>query len=452
MAFFTMIYSARYLGVANFGILSFGLAFSGIMVIFADLGLSSLTVREVARDKELSEKYIKNIGLIKLILSLITFISSILILFIIGYGLETIIVVALITCYSLFASFSIMLYSLFQAHEKMEYQALGAVLNALLLLAGILLVIYYNMGILSFGLVYFFAGLFIFLFNFIICRWKFVLPRLEIDLPFWRELFRGALPLSLAIIFATIAFKVDTVLLSILANNISVGIYSASYRLIEVLLFIPSVFIISVYPVFSLLYKSSRESLKFSYEKSFKYLTLISIPIAFGVTLLADDVILLLYGTQYTGAVLALKILIWAIPAIFLTDLSNIIFISMNRQNVVVKFFIIIMIINITLNVIFIPMFSYIAASVVTVITEFTSMLFLSYFLYRYVGKIQYRWIIKPLIASLIMGLFIFYTDLNIFVHILVGTGIYFLALFFLGTFSDEDLELFKRIIARKEN
>ena len=63
IGFFFVMYTARYLGAAGFGILSFALAFTGIFGVFSDLGLSTLTVREAARDKSLARKYFRNIAL-----------------------------------------------------------------------------------------------------------------------------------------------------------------------------------------------------------------------------------------------------------------------------------------------------------------------------------------------------------------------------------------------------
>jgi len=57
LGFFFIMYTARYLGAAGFGILSFALAFTGIFGVFADVGLRQLTVREVARDKSLANEY-----------------------------------------------------------------------------------------------------------------------------------------------------------------------------------------------------------------------------------------------------------------------------------------------------------------------------------------------------------------------------------------------------------
>ena len=52
------LYMAIYLGAEGFGILSFALAFTGIFGVFADLGLGTFTVRKVARDKLLVNKYL----------------------------------------------------------------------------------------------------------------------------------------------------------------------------------------------------------------------------------------------------------------------------------------------------------------------------------------------------------------------------------------------------------
>lgn len=452
LAFIFMMYSARYLGVENFGIISFALAFSGITVIFADLGLSSLTARDVARDKTLSEKYIKNIGPIKLFLSLFTLISTIAVVFIMGYTIEVIGIVTLITLYSLFGSFSYMFYALFQAHERMEYQAVGLVLNSLLLLGGAIFLIYNKMDVISFALLYFFTGLIVFLYTVIICGWKFILPKMEVDLSFWKTLLKTSLPISLLIILYTITFRVDTVLLSILDGNTSVGIYSAAYRLIEVLIFIPTVFTASIYPVFSRFHVSSEKSLKTGYTTSFKYLAFLGLPIAVGVTLLSDKIIFLIYGAQFTESILALQILIWAIPVIFISYVSGTIMISINKQNAAIKIIIICMIVNIVLNLIFIPSFSFVAASVSTVITELIEMVLFTYFLFKFICKVNIKdTIMKPIIASLIMGLFIFYTDLNFYVQIITAACIYFLTLFALHTFSDEDFNLIRQAIDMKK-
>ena len=74
LAFFYTIYTARYLGTAGFGILSTALALGALLSIFTELGLSTLTTREVSREKSLANKYIGNTIALKIALSTLSLI------------------------------------------------------------------------------------------------------------------------------------------------------------------------------------------------------------------------------------------------------------------------------------------------------------------------------------------------------------------------------------------
>ena len=69
LGFFTLVYTARYLGVEGFGTLSFALALTGIFAVTMDLGLSTLIIREVSRDKSITKDYVANITTIKILLA-----------------------------------------------------------------------------------------------------------------------------------------------------------------------------------------------------------------------------------------------------------------------------------------------------------------------------------------------------------------------------------------------
>lgn len=99
LGFFTLIYSARYLGVEGFGVLSLALAITGIFSVCMDLGLNTITIREVARDKSHAKDYISNTILLRIVLSLITLIFIISITQIIGYNIETNIVILILSFY-----------------------------------------------------------------------------------------------------------------------------------------------------------------------------------------------------------------------------------------------------------------------------------------------------------------------------------------------------------------
>lgn len=60
--------------------------------------------------------------------------------------------------------------------------------------------------------------------------------------------------------------------------------------------------------------------------------------------------------------------------------------------------------------------------------------------------------IIKPLIASIVMGAVIHVLNLDLFVSIIIGVIVYFAMIFLLRTFNDEDISIIKQLLPAKVN
>ena len=450
LAFFYTIYTARYLGAAGFGILSTALALGALLSIFTELGLSTLTTREVSREKSLANKYIGNTIVLKIALSTITLVLMFLIVYIEHYSPEIAVVVYFITISFVVGAFTNIFYSVFQAYEKMEYQSIGQIINSIIMFSGILLIIYYQMSITNFALIYLIASIVSLIFGIIICAWKFILPKIEIDITLWKFLIIEAIPLTLSGVFLLIAFRIDTVLLQVINGNEAVGVYNAAYGLMSALMFLPSVYVMSVFPLLSRFNVSSKDLLKISYEKSFKYLIIIGLPIAVGTTLIASPLILFIYKSGFSQSIIALQILIWAIPIIFVNYILGTAINSINKQSQMVKSAFIVMALNIILNLLLLPKYGFVAASFITVITELSACIFWFHIMNVNGYNIPvHKILVKPVIASLIMGLFVALVNINLIIVIVIATIIYFGVLFLLKTFSEEDIGLFKQMLGR---
>jgi O-antigen/teichoic acid export membrane protein len=118
LGFFYTLYTARYLGTAGYGVLSFALALGGIFNVFSDLGLSTLATREVARNPGRSGEYFSNFAAIKTLLIILASAAIIVLVNVSGYPQQTITVVYFITAYYIMFSFVNLFYSIFQAYEK----------------------------------------------------------------------------------------------------------------------------------------------------------------------------------------------------------------------------------------------------------------------------------------------------------------------------------------------
>ena len=115
------MYTARYLGATGFGILSLALSITGIFAVFSDLGLSTLMIRDVARDKSLTDRYVTNVSILKILLAGLTFGLVALTVTVLGYPKLISTVIYLITVSTVLNAFATVLTAVFQANEKMEY-------------------------------------------------------------------------------------------------------------------------------------------------------------------------------------------------------------------------------------------------------------------------------------------------------------------------------------------
>jgi O-antigen/teichoic acid export membrane protein len=455
LGFFILIYTARYLGVEGFGILSFALAFTGIFSVSLDLGLSTLMIREVARNKSIAKEFIPNVTAIKILLAFITLGIIYIILYILGYNEQIVQVVYLLTIYTIFSSFSQMYYSLFLANEEMEYQSLGTILGSILLLSGTLLAIYLNCSIVQLAFIYVIVATISFIYVLTLFLHKYTMPKLKFDIGTWKSYLLEAWPFAITGISINLYLYVDTIILTQYKGPDAVGLYNAAYRLVYVLFVVPMIFNNALFPVMSQYYISSKKSLKFTTQKFFKTMIFIGFPMGVFTFLFSEKIITLIYGDQFVGAVIALQILIFSCIIVFARSPFERLLESSNSQLSITKIFIIGLITNIFLNLIFIPLYSYIGAGIITVCTDLV-VISLLIFVTRNFNILNSEGIlfdmIKIFVASVIMGAILtFLNGFNIFILVFCGFIIYTGLILILKVINPDEAVMIRSIF-RREN
>ncbi len=453
LTFFVNIYIAQYLGAEGFGILSLAIALTGIFAIFTDLGLNVLTTREVTRDKSSTNKYLINTSIIKIFLAFLTSGLIFITVNIIGYTEEVSYIIYIFTLTVIFTAFTNIFNSIFQAYEKMEYMSLGNILNSAVLFTGVIIGVIHKLNIFFFATVYLVASLLVLAYSLIAYFWKFPKLKINVDLSFWKSTLKEALPFGVTNIFGSIYYWIDSIMLSKIVGNEVVGWYNAAYRLMFVFLAIYTVYLSAIFPVMSKFYKTSDEYLQFSYERSYKYLLILSLPIAAGTTLLADKIILLIYGTGYIPAIFAFQILIWTIPLMFINGLSGYLLSAVNRQIVLTKITFMGAILNIILNLILIPKFSFIGSSIATVVTELSISPILIHLLLKanYTDKRSLsKDFPKIIVSNMIMAIsIIILRDINLLLTILIALIVYFVSICLFKVLDEIDISLIRSLLNR---
>ncbi len=444
------ILAARYLGDVAFGIYSFALALAGLLVIISNIGLNLVVTRDLARNKDSTGKYLANATLIEISLSIIFFLSVFLVLNLINYPEDGKLVVYLVSLAVLFEQTFIMLQnSIYRSYGKMIYESLNLIIvKSIFFILGIY-VLYSGYGLIPFVLMYFLASLIGFIVALIITLKKFTLPKFEIDFKTWKYLIITALPFGLAGMLNLIYARFDMIILSILKGAAVTGWYGAANTLVGSLSFINVAFITVIFPLMSNAFISSKELLNNVYEKSLKYSIIFLIPLAFGVMFLSDKIITVFFGQEFIQSAIILKILIWGGIIAFINSIFYTVLGSTNRQKITSVIMGIGVFVNVSLNLILIPNFSYIGAAVAAVLTQVVCLIFAVHFQSSYLSQLKLKGtLIKSTAASLCMSAIIFYfIYLNLFLLIFIASIIYLAVFVLLKGFNDDDWELFKGLI-----
>lgn len=365
------IIAARLLGIANFGKFTLVLTFLSFFYIISDWGLSTLTIRDVAREEAETKEYLIYTIILRIAIALISYIALIALVFILAYPKEIIILI-IIAGLSLFSNNVLNSFNaILNAYERMYIPSIMCMIfNTIFLLIGALC-LYLNLGLITLISVIVILSLIntILTGSFLkehLTPFKFQIPRT----PWMWGLIKKAAPFAILSALSIIYFRVDTIILSKLKTIETVGFYNAAYKFVEFLMFIPTSLLMAYFPQMSKQAKSSKSKLRKNYLKIISLLLIIIMPIAIFLTFWGNHVILILFGRVFLPSGAALKILIWAVVIMFINaPFGNILY---NSDKILryIPYQILLTLINITLNLILIPKLSFLGAAYTTLITE----------------------------------------------------------------------------------
>ena len=431
-----LIFVARIFGATEYGKFTFAIAFVYLLSIFSDLGVSSIATREFSRDRE-REKEISALLSLKILLIFGTIILTLVGSFFITpdpiiRGLIWILVV-----YNSINSFSEIIFAFLRARQKMEYEALTKIFQAILITGFGLFVLFNFPSVKNLSLSYLLASLFVLFFLLAFYHFRIYPLSLRWDEIIWKKFLAMSWPLALMAIFTGIHNYVDSIMLGYFGQITQTGWYNAALKIAQVSLIPAALISQSFYPALSIAFKESKERLQRIWNYHIKTLALIAFPMMIGGVVFAPRIIDFLYLPDFTPSILAFQLLIIMAGIVFLYYPFSQVLVASNQQKKVFWPIVAGGLLNVILNLILIPKYSLYGAAVATVITnififflffyfvaKFTSIKFPDYnFLLTFFGiflstGVMYLAISQPIIYNL-----------HIFASILIGAFIYFVGL-----------------------
>ncbi|KKQ22694.1 hypothetical protein A2999_01160 [Candidatus Wolfebacteria bacterium RIFCSPLOWO2_01_FULL_38_11] len=431
-----IIYAARILGAAHYGVFSYVLGLAGFFTIFADLGVGPLMTREIAGHPEKRASYFANALWIKFFLLTIT---AALIIFIapkfsnIKEAVALLPFVALLVIFDNLRDFT---FAYFRGIEKMEKEALlVVVMNTTIAIVGfIILNFYQTAGSLLFAYISSVAVLSIVSFYFV-KDYIFGIFK-NFDKKIISEFFHNCWPLAFAGLFGIFMVNIDIVMLGWWRTAEEIGHYSASLRVIQILFTLPVILSSAIFPAMARFVKQNEfDKLKTINEKSVTISYLIAVPLTIGGVILSAPLIEFIFGKEYLPASLSFQILIITLIINFPAAILNNLIMAHNQQKRLVKYVAIGSLSNVVFNTLLIPSFGIAGSAIATLISQFMYYAPIWIKIKKISNFHTLHYLKKIIAAAIIMGAVSFLLNklnLNVLINIALSAGVYFGILYIL--------------------
>lgn len=318
--YFTLI--ARYTGVHVTGlyylIISVWTFFSTLM----DFGLSPIFIREISKQPHEFEKHFGINLILKTALCFLGASAAVILISYLDYPIITKHLVFMVIMGMVLESFYTTFYACLRGKQSMRYEARGIVqANFLVLILGSVAVwmqwsIYYLVAATVMGSFY----------NFLYSYWTLKsLWQLKFKFYFSYEMAKyyllNAVPVFILILFGRLIF-VNAIVLSFLTNEQAVAMFSIPSTFVNSIFFIAVAVSSSLYPVMSKnVVHNNLSQIQKIFEKGVYLLLLFIIPFSIHVNIVSDKIIQFLFGSNYAGSVVIMKVLVFSLVPIFVNQL-----------------------------------------------------------------------------------------------------------------------------------
>jgi O-antigen/teichoic acid export membrane protein len=239
-----------------------------------------------------------------------------------------------------------------------------------------------------------------------ILRRRLGLRGATVDRRRWRGLGVASIPFAVQDAFTVLLFRIDAVLLSLIATTAAVGRYGSSYRLFESTFFLTYALGAAFAPMFTYLERDSEPTVQGVFQRSLKLCLLLLVPCAVVFGTLASFVSRTLFGSGLEAASASLRILAPVVVLIGLVTLSTSLIVSRRNPRAVVWLSGAMTVLNVALNLVLIPELDERGAAIAMLATE---AVFLVLALRMALGTLRapLDWVsmtAAPLTAGLVMG------------------------------------------------
>jgi O-antigen/teichoic acid export membrane protein len=362
---------ARHLGTHEFGQLSLALTLFYIFQVVAVAGLKTLTIRQVTRDRTQTSRYFINGSLIVAVSSLSSVVMLVGFVRIMRYPADTTLAILLLSLGLFPYAISALCEGIFQAWEQMHFIPYVNVPVNVAKIGCAFLLLGRRHGLYAVILILLSSFLAIAGIEIWIVVRRFLPHPAAIDLRFSWGTFRSAI--TFLGIDGTIAImsSLNVLLLSKLATETQVGLYSAATQLMVPLLLVYQSIAQSIFPLMCRKVEPGFQSLKRIAEQVIELLLVLALPAVAGILFLGDRALSVLYkNPAFLQAFPVLRIVAWILISQVFTSVLGQVLVASHREKVTLRIVAIDTLVNLLLGWPLISYFGLRGAAVALLLTR----------------------------------------------------------------------------------
>jgi O-antigen/teichoic acid export membrane protein len=418
------------LGETGFGIYTLAMTLMYFVLLFDDFGVTTLVTRDIARRPADSRSILARAMGFKLLLIPLSLAFLAIYTVLTKPPAETSRVIWIVSLYGLSSSFTQLVFGVFRAHERMQYETLTVLAEKTLSTALCVGAIRAGFGLIPFSLGFALAGVVSLILSLRILARRFHAAEVRADAKDCGRLLRDSLPFGMAL-FVTYSYgQLAIPILRQMRGDGAVGLYGAAQKLMSFTNLVPMIFATAFFPRLSAVASDKNETSRV-FTLGMKYIVMLAVPLVPGVLLTGDRLILLFADARYAASAGALFVLAFAASLnffnVFLASLYN----AVNRQRLFLAIEAGALAVNIGFNILLIRRLSFMGAAWTTLITEaFVFVLSMGWALARLVRITEWAVVFKVLAATGFMTAFLAATPrLAVIPAVLGAVGVYALGL-----------------------
>lgn len=375
LALLTIKIVTTYLGPTGTGYYNTIITYLSFFITIADFGLFSVGVREISKNPDRMTKILGNIFTIRLISALAAATIATTIAFLTNYSPEIKYGVAIAAIFLFFNLCGSVFDIYFQYKLEMKRVAVAEAAAKFFAVIIVYIAAFFNLGFywIIFSVSAAAIGGFIIKY-FYACKQTPISLAYDSKLINW--IIKLSLPLGVVFIVNNFYFKVDTLILFYFKGPAEVGIYSVAYKILETTIFVAAFLAYSLKPMLSVNIEANREKAGRAINRGITFLVFTALALAIMSIPFSAQMILFLSNAAFLGGAPVLIILSFAVIFIYVNILMGEIMIAKDLRRYLLWVSVIVLLFNIITNIIFIPKYSYIAASYTTLASEILLLVF----------------------------------------------------------------------------